>query len=524
MTTRHTAAVIARRAAEMPRRYNAVDILERNLDRFAEKTAVFSDDRCLTFRQVSEEVNQLGNALLDLDVRAGEVVGILSPDCAEWPIAFFATFKVGGVALGLNTLLKAPEYAFMFNDSRVRVLIVHHTLLSVAIEAVAEARDIRHVIVIGGDPGGYRSYADLVDGKRKTLKTADTHRNELAILNYSSGTTGEPKGIAHPHKDFSLSAQLWAVDVLGMRESDRILSNAKMFFGFGLGGGLLFPWYAGASIVVNPGPPRDTLSVLSKIEKHKPTIFFNAPTGYAAALAIPELTEQFDLSSLRVCVSAGESLPAPIWHAWKEKTGVEIIDGIGSTEAFHIFISNRPGDIRPGSTGKPVLGYEVRIVDDNGDPTPRGEVGRLLLKGETTALGYLNQYQRTKQTFLGEWIDTGDKYRIDEDGYYWHAGRTDDMLKVGGIWVSPTEVESALIGHEAVVECAVVGATDEADLVKPKAFVVLQEGYAKSESLAEELISYCVEKMAAYKRPRWIVFLEDLPKTATGKIQRFKLR
>jgi benzoate-CoA ligase family protein len=524
MTTPHPSPLIARRAAEMPRRYNAVDILERNLDRFADKIALYSDDRCLTFREVSDEANQVGNALLDLDVRVGEVVGILSPDCAEWTTAFFGTFKVGGVALGLNTLLKAPEYAFMLNDSRVSVLVVYHTLLTVAAQAVAVAPGVRHVIVIGGDPGDYHSYATLIAGKPKTLETVNTHRNELAILNYSSGTTGEPKGIAHPHKDFALSAQLWAVDVLGMQNGDRILSNAKMFFGFGLGGGLLFPWYTGASIVVNPGPPRDTTSVLHMIQRYQPTIFFNAPTGYAAALAIPDLRERFDLSSLRLCVSAGESLPAPIWHGWKERTGVDIIDGIGSTEAFHIFISNRPGDIRPGSTGKPVQGYEVRIVDEDGTPTPRGEVGRLLLKGETTAIAYLNQYQRTKQTFLGEWIDTGDKYRVDEDGYYWHAGRTDDMLKVGGIWVSPTEVESALIAHEAVVECAVVGATDEADLVKPKAFVVLGEAYEASDALADELISYCVEKMAAYKRPRWIVFLDDLPKTATGKIQRFKLR
>jgi len=524
MTTNKTPPLIARRAAEMPRSYNAVDILERNLDRFSDKTALYSAERCLTFREVSDEVNQVGNALLELDVRVGEVVAILAPDCAEWTTAFFGTFKVGGVALGLNTLLKASEYAFMLNNSRARVLVVHHTLLPVGAGALAEAPDVRHVIVIGGDSGDYQHFSKLIAGQTTTLEAVNTNRNELAILNYSSGTTGEPKGIAHPHKDFALSAQLWAVDVLGMSDCDRILSNAKLFFGFGLGGGLLFPWYTGASIVLNPGSPRDTVAVLGAIEEFKPTIFFNAPTGYAAALAIPDLGERFDLSSLRVCVSAGESLPAPIWHGWKERTGIEIIDGIGSTEAFHIFLSNRPGDIRPGSTGKPVQGYEVRLVDEDGEPTPIGEVGRLLLKGETTALCYLNQYQRTKQTFLGEWIDTGDKYRIDEDGYYWHAGRTDDMLKVGGIWVSPTEVESALIGHDAVVECAVVGAKDEADLVKPKAFVVLGEGYDPSDAFAEELIEYCVEKMAAYKRPRWIVFLDDLPKTATGKIQRFKLR
>lgn len=516
--------LIARRASEMPLRYNAVDILERNLERASDKTALYSDHRCMTYAEVADEVNQVGNALLDLDVRVGEVVGILSPDCAEWTTAFFAIFKVGGVALGLNTLLKAPEYAFMFNDSRVRVLFVHHTLLPVAAEAAAQAPGLRHVIAFGDDAGEFHGYEELVSRQPKVLDAVDTNRNEIAILNYSSGTTGEPKGIAHPHKDFALSAQLWANDVLGMQDSDRILSNAKLFFGFGLGGGLLFPWYSGASIVLNPGAPRDTESVLGIIEKYKPTVFFNAPTGYAAALALPDLVERFDLSSLRICVSAGESLPAPIWHAWKERTGVEIIDGIGSTEAFHIFISNRPGHVRPGSTGKPVEGYDVRIVDEAGRPTPVGEVGRLLLSGETTALCYLNRYERTKQTFMGKWIDTGDKFRVDEDGYYWHAGRTDDMLKVGGIWVSPTEVESVLIGHEAVVECAVVGAEDDAGLVKPKAFVVIGEGHEKSDSLAEALIQYCVEEMAAYKRPRWVVFVDELPKTATGKIRRYRLR
>jgi acyl-coenzyme A synthetase/AMP-(fatty) acid ligase len=265
-------------------------------------------------------------------------------------------------------------------------------------------------------------------------------------------------------------------------------------------------------------------NILELIDEFKPTILYNAPTGYAMMLSREDLTETYDLSSLRLCSSAGESLPAPIMEAWKERTGVDILDGIGSTEALHIYISNRPGDIRPGSSGKPVGGYEVKIVDEEGASVPQGEIGNLLVKGETLALFYLHQYARSRQTFLGEWTFTGDKYSVDEDGYYWHAGRSDDMMKVGGIWVSPVEVESTLISHEAVVECAVVGQPDSADLIKPKAYVVLKGGIPGMEELAEDLIAYCREQMADYKRPRWIEFVDELPKTATGKIQRFRLR
>jgi acyl-coenzyme A synthetase/AMP-(fatty) acid ligase len=241
-------------------------------------------------------------------------------------------------------------------------------------------------------------------------------------------------------------------------------------------------------------------------------------------MAIKDYKKSYDLSSLRLCVSAGEALPAPLWHQWKEATRLDIIDGIGCTEIYHIYISNRPGDIRPGSSGKPVEGFEVKVVDEAGKEVPQGEIGNLLVKGETTSLFYLHQYERSRTTFLGEWLFTGDKYYVDEDGYFWHGGRSDDMLKVGGIWVSPMEVESTLIGHKAVLECAVVGQTDQSDLIKPKAYVVLQAGYSRSDALASELIEYCVEQMAGYKRPRWIEFVDELPKTATGKIQRFKLR
>ncbi len=516
-------------AADLPRQYNMVDILERNLASRANKVALYTRARECSFQEMADEVNQVGNALKQLDVRSGEAVAILCLDCAEWVAAFFGAVKVGAIAVSMNTLLTPTEYAFMLRDCRARVLIVHAALLPALEKVRAELDTVQYVIVVGGESAAAPNpntilYSEWIGAESKELAAAPTHRDDFCTLNYSSGTTGEPKGIYHAHKDYPLTSQLWGVDTLGLSEDDRTFATAKLFFTFGTGGNLIFPWYVGATIVLLAGPPRISTNVLETIARFKPTIHYNAPTGYAALLAVEDFNTKYDLSSLRLCVSAGESLPAPIWHAWKEKTGVDIIDGIGSTENYHIFISNRPGDIRPGSSGKPVAGYEVKIVDENGASVAQGEVGNLLVKGETAALFYLHQYERSRQTFLGEWLFTGDKYFVDEDGYYWHAGRSDDMLKVGGIWVSPVEVESALLSHPAVLECAVVGKADRADLIKPQAFVVLKEGYGASDELARELMNHCREKMAEYKRPRWIEFVAELPKTATGKIQRFKLR
>jgi benzoate-CoA ligase family protein len=513
------------KASDLALQYNAVDILERNLAARGDKVAIYSAEREMTFRQVANEANQIGNALKKLDVRLGESVGILSPDCAEWVASFFGIVKIGAISVGINTLLKPHEHAYILRDSRARTLIVHAALLP----SIAPIRDqldfLKHVIVIGGGGrDGDFVFKDWIAGESTELAGAPTHRDDFCSLNYSSGTTGEPKGILHAHKDYPLTAQLWGKDVLGLRENDRAFGAPRLFFTFGTGGVLIFPWYVGASTVLMAGPPRIATNMLETIQRFKPTILYNAPTGYAAMLAMEDFNKKYDLSSLRLCVSAGESLPAPIWHAWKERTGLDIIDGIGSTENFHIFLSNRPGEIRPGSSGKPFPGYEVKIVDENGVEVPRGEVGNLLVKGETAALFYLHQYEKSRRTFLGEWLFTGDKYYVDEDGYYWHAGRSDDMLKVGGIWVSPVEVESTLLSHPSVLECAVVGHADASMLIKPQAFVVLKEGYQPTEQMKEELVEHCKQKMAEYKRPRWIEFVQELPKTATGKIQRFKLR
>ncbi|MDQ4075712.1 MAG: benzoate-CoA ligase family protein [Chloroflexota bacterium] len=515
----------AMRAADLPEYYNAVDILERNLPQRGDKVALYSRARNMTFQEVSDEVNQVGNALKDLGVHFGEYVGILSPDLPEWVTSFFGTVKIGAIAIGMNTLLTPREYEYILRDSRARVLVVHESLLP----KIDSIRDnllfLKHVVVIAGTGREEDlTYSDWLANYSKELEAEVTHRDDFCTLNYSSGTTGQPKGILHAHKDYPLTAQLWGVNILGLRESDRTFSVAKLFFTFGLGGNLIFPWYAGASIALLAGPPRIATNVLEMIDEFKPTILYNAPTSYAAILAEEDFAERYDLSSLRLCVSAGEALPAPLWHRWKEETGLDIIDGIGSTENFHIFISNRPDDIRPGSSGKPFPGYDVKIIDRDGNEVPQGEIGDLLVKGETAALFYLHQYERSQQTFRGEWLFTGDKYYVDEDGYYWHAGRSDDMMKVGGIWVSPVEVESTLIGHPSVLECAIVEKADAENLVKPKAFVVLTEGYEPTDELAEELIEHCRREMAGYKRPRWIEFVDELPKTATGKIQRFKLR
>jgi benzoate-CoA ligase family protein len=513
------------KASDLPEYYNAVDILERNLPERADKTALYSLERELTFGEVSEEANRVGNALRRLGVRMGDVVGILCPDTAEWVTSFFGTLKIGGIAQGMNTLLTPPEYAYMLRDGGARVLIVHQTLLGSILEIREQVPLLEHILVIGGQGReGLTAYRHWIGDESSELETVSTHREDIATLNYTSGTTGEPKGIPHAHKDLPLAAQLWAVNVLGLKEQDRTFAAAKLYFSFAAGGNLVFPWYVGASTVLYSGSPRVATNVLEIIQRFRPTILYNAPTGYAAAVAVEDFAENYDLTSLRLCVSAAEALPAPIWHRWKEGTGVDIIDGIGSTEMYHIYISNRPDDIRPGSSGKPFDGYELKIVDDEGNEVPRGQIGNLLVSGETAALNYLHNYDASRKTFLGEWVYTGDKYYVDEDGYYWHSGRTDDMLKVGGIWVSPVEVEACLLSHSAVLECAVIGEADKDNLVKPKAYVVLHEGRRKSEELTHELIRYCRDTMAAYKRPRWVVYVDTLPKTATGKIQRFKLR
>ena len=513
------------KAADLPLYYNMCEILENNLETRADKTALLSADGSMSFREVSRQVNQIGNALLRCGVQFGDCVAILCPDRPEWVTSFFAATKIGGVALGMNTLLKSAEYDYILGDSRARVLIVHESLLDVIAPVLANHKTLQRVILIGdAAETDHTAFDAWIEGEMQTLEAERTHRDDFCSLHYSSGTTGMPKGVLHAHKDYPLIAQLSGVDVFGMTEDDRTFSVAKLFFVYGIGGNLIFPWYVGASCVLHAGPPRQAAAVLKTIETFKPTIFVSVPTVYGSILALPKFSERYDFSSIRMCLSAGEALPARAWQAWKDATELEILDTIGCTETYHTFMANRPGAIRPGSSGKPIDGYDVCLVDDDGNPVPAGQVGNLMVRGESTALFYLHQSEKSRHTFRGEWLFTGDQYVMDEDGYYWHQGRGDDMLKVGGLWVSPTGIEDVLSAHDAVTECAVVGDYDNAGLLKPKAFVCLQDGREESKELLGELLKLCAGKLDAHERPRWVIFVDDLPRTATGKLQRFKLR
>ena len=513
------------KAADLPTDYNMCEILEHNLRNRANKTALWSDYGQLTFREVSEQVNKVGNALTRLGIGFGDCVAILCPDRTEWVSTFFATAKIGGVALGMNTMLSTEEYNYIFKDARVRVLVVCENLLSLVEPILSNHKMLTKVIVIGAkENANYTSFAIWINDEDTKLEAAQTHRDDFCSLHYSSGTTGMPKGVLHAHKDYPLIAQLSGVNFFGLTENDRTFSVAKLFFVYGIGGNLIFPWYVGASCVLYAGPPRQAAAVLKTIETYKPTIFVCVPTVYGAILSLPDFNKRYDIGSLRLCMSAGEPLPSGAWNAWKDASGIEILDTIGCTETYHTFMANKPGEVRPGSSGKPIGGYDVRLVDEEGQDVSTGVVGNLMVRGESTALFYLHQSEKTRQTFRGEWLFTGDQYLQDEDGYYWHQGRSDDMLKVGGLWVSPAEIENVLSLHEAVTDCAVVGHYDQVGLLKPKAFVRLRNEVAPSDEVLGELVKLCAKSLDAHKRPRWLEFINELPRTATGKLQRFRLR
>jgi benzoate-CoA ligase len=460
--------------------------------------------------------------LRSLGVRREERILLCLLDTIDWPTAFLGALKAGVVAVPVNTLLTADEYRFMLADSRARLLVVSDTLYPRFAPLLADCPDLAQVIVSGENAHGHLRFEDLIETAAPEPATAATCRDDIAFWLYTSGSTGKPKGAVHVHTDLRLTHDLYGGPVLGLQESDVVYSVAKLFFAYGLGNALTFPLSVGATAVLLPERPT-VEAVAALLRRHPVTVFYGVPTFYAAFLASPAAPAAEELR-LRRCVSAGEALPPDVGRRWRARYGVDILDGIGSTEMLHIFLSNWPHDVKYGTSGKPIPGYDLRIVDEEGAPVAPGEMGELLVRGPTAAIMYWNNRAQSRTTFLGEWTRSGDKYRIDEDGYYVYCGRRDDMLKVSGLYVSPFEVEGALQTHPDVLECAVVAWRDGDGLVKPKAFVVLKDADKACEALARALQEHVKTLLAPYKYPRWIEFRTDLPKTATGKIQRFKLR
>ena len=563
-------------AIELPREYNAaLEFIDANLARGrGEKVAFIDAAGRHTYAGLAERVNRAGNALRALGAGMETRVLMCLLDGIDFPAVFWGAIKAGCVPIPVNTLLTPDDYAHLLRDSRARIVVVSEALLDRFAPALEDQPHVERVVVAGGtahgdapEPAGAGTsgrprtaagtgagaaadpcrLADLLAAASPRLDAAPTTCDDVAFWLYTSGSTGIPKGSMHLHRDLVTTAEHYGVATLGIREDDLVYSAAKLFFAYGLGNAMTFPFYVGATAVVLAGRPTPE-AVAALLREHRPTIFFGVPTLYGAMLAQPSGTDEDGptrgrngarvaedgqppgaghvdrASRLRLAVSAGEALPAEIGAAWEERFGAPILDGLGSTEMLHIFLSNREGDVRYGTSGKAVPGYRLKVVTEAGEPAAPGEIGELWVSGGSSAVAYWNQREKSLATFHGPWTRTGDKYVVDEEGYHHYRGRTDDMLKVSGQWVSPFEVESALLGHEAVLEAAVVAAEDERGLVKPKAVVVPREGVEADAALAAALQEFVKDRLAPFKYPRWIEFANDLPKTATGKIQRFKLR
>jgi benzoate-CoA ligase family protein len=507
----------------VPEWYNASLIVDRNLEAGREdKVAIYSDDE-VSYGELARRINRFGRALREeLGVRQEDRVLLVLDDTPSFPTAFFAAMRIGAIPVPVNTLVGADEYRFYVEDSRARIVVADEKFYDKVRNALSGVEEPVDLVLTNGREEGAYILEDLLEAGDDELSPAVTHKDDAAFWLYSSGSTGNPKGVVHLHHDIDYTCETYARHVLEIEESDRTFSTTKLFHAYGFGNGMSFPYWAGASSVLLPGKPTPE-AVLETIKRFEPTLFFSAPTLYNAILNYPHAGD-YELPSIRYGVSAAEALPAHVWRRWKERFGITILDGIGSTEMLHIFISNTPDELKPGSSGKPVPGYEIRIFDEEEYPVEEpGEAGYLSVKGDSAAAYYWRNHEKTKETIKGEWLFAGDWYRVDEDGFYWYEGRADDMIKVSGLWVSPVEVENTLGDHEAVLEVAAVG-VDIEGLTRIKAYVVLREDHEGSDELVEELQEWSKENLKRYQYPHIVEFIEELPKTTTGKIQRFKLR
>ncbi len=508
---------------KLPERFNlAAAMLDSRIEEGkGEKVALYYKDSTISYNDIQKAANRTGNALKSLGIEMEDRVAILLPDCPEWIASFFGTMKIGGVSVPFNTMLRPSEYQYLLNDSRAKAIIVSQDWVGNIARIENNLDYLKYIIVVGETGGNRLSYEKLIADASPELEAAATSKDDAALWCYTSGSTGEPKGAVHLHHDLMFHAIFFGKDSLGITDRDIIFSVAKLFFSFGTAN-MAATLYAGAAQVLLPDRPTPK-KVLETISKYRPTIFFGVPTLFANILTIQDM-DSYDLSSVRTCISSGEHLPTGIYHQFKERFGIELLDCLGSSEVLTMYLANRPGMVRPGSVGRPTPAAEVKIVDEQGRKLASGETGELMVKIDSSSPVYWNKHDKTKDTMHGSWLRTGDLFRQDEDGYFYYVGRVDDMVEAGGIKVAPAEVEATLIEHPAIIEAAVIGIPDEHGLDKPKAFVTLNTEYRPSPELARELQQFVKDRIAPYKYPRWIEFVDELPKTATGKIQRFKLR
>jgi len=513
------------RMPEIPAEFNITSyLLDRHLEEGrGNNICIYYEDEKITYAQVAEGANRIGNALLNLGVEMENRVALCLPDSPEFFMSFLGAMKAGIVPVLLSTMAIAQDYLYYLNDSRAKAAIIHESIVPTIMKVKDQLKWLKHLIVVGNPGPGQLSYSELVKEASPELETAATSKDDPAFWLYSSGTTGQPKGIVHLHHDLMyLTAH--CDEVVKATPDDISFSISKMYFSYGRNNSFDTVLLSGGAVVLYPGMPKPE-NIIQVVKKYRPTLYYGVPSSYMALLNIMEKGEiEYDFSSVRACVSAGEALPRVIFDRWKQLFGVEILDGLGSSDVGAIYLSCTPENVKPGSLGKLLSGYEGKLCDENGNEVPRGEAGTLWIKCEGTAQYYWNKHQKTKECFIGEWFITGDKFYQDEEGYFYGVGRADDMLKAGGIWVSPLEVEGAILKHPAVAECGVIGALDKDELEKPMAFVVLKDGYEGSPELEKEIQEFVRSQIAHYKYPRWVRFVKDLPRTATGKIQRYKLR